>query len=697
MGNSGSSDALHPSPTAPVAAPGSRDNPLIYRRQNFERIRSQCLRDGRLFEDPTFPAEEVSLGKIDKPGIEWLRPGELFTNPKFFVNSFSTTDIMQRELGDCWFLAAMSSLTLNADLFTYVVPSDQGFQDLYAGIFRFRFWQFGRWVEMVIDDRLPTLNGNLVFTCSSSGNELWSALLEKAYAKMHGSYSSLQGGMVSEAMEDFTGGIAFTIEMNSTKPKELWHLVKHGLNKQTMISCSIMVNNPKETEKDQGLGLLALHAYAIVDADKVRMPNSSVKLFRLRNPWGWKEYNGPWSDRSSTWKEVSEKEKTRLKLKISEDGEFWIPADILVANFTSVELCNHDPLCSHSTDCVWAITTHEGMWMSGISAGGNIGSELFSRNPQYRLTLLEEDEELHEGKPSCTISVQLMQKHGRKKEGSQYLHIAFYIFAVRSHHQNYSPKYEDWTSPFGRTFFRQHRPVFESGTYINTRAVSRRLQLPPGQYVIVPSTYNKNQEGEFFLRIFAKKNNVSRENGITVNTFKPEVNRVETDTGITIRSAPELLKDDNGPSSTLSAPEFMEFFNSAVPKRFHLSLETCCSLVFAVNDPGEQGWLTPQEAEQIMAQVHKLQEIFDHYAAADSGLMSSSDLRPALSRAGFGLNSRLHRALWLRHQTGGGLDFSNFVGCAVKLQKLFQTFERLKSAGRESRSVEEWLLLFIGI
>ena len=130
--------------------------------------------------DDKFPAKPSSLKPIPSSGIEWKRATELAENPDFFVDGVSANDVNQGELGNCWFLATVTALTLNPKLFAKAIPDGQSFrkQD-YAGIFHFRFWKFGKWIDVVVDDYLPTRNGKLIFARSNDPNEFWPALLEK--------------------------------------------------------------------------------------------------------------------------------------------------------------------------------------------------------------------------------------------------------------------------------------------------------------------------------------------------------------------------------------------------------------------------------------------------------------------------------------------------------------------------------------
>lgn len=43
------------------------------------------------------------------------------------------------------------------------------------------------------------------------------------------------------------------------------------------------------------------------------------------------------------------------------------------------------------------------------------------------------------------------------------------------------------------------------GEFVNFREVVGRFELEPGNYIVIPATFNKNEEGRFLLRIFAAK------------------------------------------------------------------------------------------------------------------------------------------------------------------------------------------------
>ncbi|XP_072356490.1 calpain-2 catalytic subunit-like [Scyliorhinus torazame] len=113
--------------------------------QDFQTLREHCLQTGSLFQDNSFPASPSSLGfkelapnSYKTRDVVWRRPREICSNPQFFIEGATRTDICQGALGDCWLLAAIASLTLNEEILNRVVPSGQCFGPGYCGIFHFQ-------------------------------------------------------------------------------------------------------------------------------------------------------------------------------------------------------------------------------------------------------------------------------------------------------------------------------------------------------------------------------------------------------------------------------------------------------------------------------------------------------------------------------------------------------------------------------
>uniref|UniRef100_A0A8C2IAR4 Calpain-3 n=1 Tax=Cyprinus carpio TaxID=7962 RepID=A0A8C2IAR4_CYPCA len=646
---------------------GSLSKPIRFSGQDYNTLKQEYLQKKALFEDESFPATVDSLGfkelghKSSKvKNIVWKRPKEICDNPQFIVGGASRTDICQGDLGDCWMLAAIASLTLNDKLLYRIVPQEQSFSEGYAGIFHFQFWHYGDWVDVVVDDRIPTFNNQLVFTKSAERNEFWSALLEKAYAKLHGSYEALKGGNTAEAMEDFTGGVTEFYEMTEA-PKELYKIMKKALQRGSLMGCSIDSLVPARFETRTTTGLVKGHAYSVTAVEESQQKESKVRLVRLRNPWGQVEWNGPWSDNSKEWETLSKGEKEKLQQQNAEDGEFWMSFEDFKKNYTKIEICNLTPDALEDDKLhKWTVSVNEGRWVRGCSAGGCRNyPDTFWTNPQYRLRLLEEDDDSEDNEVACTFVVALMQKNRRRerKLGANLFTIGFSIYEMHGNKQHMQ-----------KEFFMSSTSKARSRAYINLREVTQRFRLSRGEYVIIPSTYEPHQEGEFILRF-------SRVYFTTPMSDQP----APASTGEESEEDQQFLsifQQIAGDQMEISANELKDVLNKVVSKQKDIhtegfSRESCRSMI-ALMDMDGKGRINLQEFRQLWNKLKQWQGIFKQYDFDHTGTISSYEMRNTINDAGFRLNNQLYDIITMRYANENmNVDFDSFVSCLVRLEGMF--------------------------
>lgn len=110
--------------------------------------------------------------------------------PDFHVVSdfgFRAEDLRQGGVGDCWFMSALAVIAERPDLILRLFGGETSRNP--GGCYQMQLFLDGEWQAVMIDDRLPCTDqqrrpdGSGIAYSRTDGQQLWTSLVEKAYAK----------------------------------------------------------------------------------------------------------------------------------------------------------------------------------------------------------------------------------------------------------------------------------------------------------------------------------------------------------------------------------------------------------------------------------------------------------------------------------------------------------------------------------
>ena len=179
-----------------------------------------------------------------------------------------TEDVVQGEIGDCYFLSVLSSFAENPNRIKNFFPS---LQISPNGIFEARVYLHGEPVNIAVDDYFPCRekeDGSFVpaFTgINRSTNNIWPMILEKIWAKVNFTYENIIAGVPSDAFE-FLCPCPIDDYFHNITGEHIFESILEADQKNFIITCAITPCENQNLKELARMGLITNHAYSIIKA-----------------------------------------------------------------------------------------------------------------------------------------------------------------------------------------------------------------------------------------------------------------------------------------------------------------------------------------------------------------------------------------------------------------------------------------------
>ena len=324
-----------------------------------------------LFTDPGFP--HVLAPTINGPGVSptnlrnpsWV-PARLLKKGHWqLFDGIQPRDLLQGEMGDCWLIAALSTLAEYPEAIKKVFKVEGSQTD---GRFVVELFDHKTKapVDLEIDEYIPCRKAywweeeTKPYFSRPNGNEMWCLLMEKSMAKLFGSYAHLQGGIPNTCWRAVTG---CTDQLSWSRKGAQWvksYMAPDTLNQfmygpdsekasndevwrilltQHCWQCHLMgasIENNCEAERPDGL--VAGHAFALLGLFEVPCALGTLRMLLVRNPWGnEKEWKGNWCDHHPLWAQYPDVQ-AKLRPQFKDDGLFFMQWEDFSSTFNQVHI-----------------------------------------------------------------------------------------------------------------------------------------------------------------------------------------------------------------------------------------------------------------------------------------------------------------------------------------------------------------------
>lgn len=203
---------------------------------------------------------------------------------QLFVGGATYTDIHQGAVGDCYYVASLGAIAKSNPALITGMFIDNG-----DSTFTVRFYRSTGVADYVtVDRQLPTTSsGSVVFagvgggTATSTSNELWVALAEKAYVQWNetgytgrstpvNNYSGIAGGWMNDVYQQVMNRTGEFLYNFTTAQKTQ---VVAALQRNAVVTLGSKSGSP-------GNGVVGGHAYIVTGYD------AATDKFTIYNPWG---------------------------------------------------------------------------------------------------------------------------------------------------------------------------------------------------------------------------------------------------------------------------------------------------------------------------------------------------------------------------------------------------------------------------